>query len=153
PGAFRSTDAGANWTAIGLSGETVTSLTFLDSGTLLAATTHGVFRSSDAGETWEDAGLASIEIDGVEPMHGEPEGVYAWAQFPQGILYRSTDAGDHWQQVHGPFERLYVQEIRSSRTDVGLAYLASMGGLFVSEDEGATWEARNGDLSSPGVTT
>lgn len=124
-GMYKSTDAGENWTKIGLdSTEHISKVVIhpTNSSIIFAAAPghlwndnkdRGLYKSSDEGKTWEKilyvddkTGCADFMID---PMH--PDTMYAsmW-QFrrtpysfnsggPGSGLYKSTDGGKNWKKI------------------------------------------------------
>ncbi len=73
------------------------------------ASSHGdgVYRSTDAGKTWQHLGLGRTrQIAEIEVHPTNPDLVYVaaqgspWAATPERGIYRSSDGGKTWQQVH-----------------------------------------------------
>ena len=124
-GVYRSDDAGATWTHLGLEDTRHISRVRVHPGdpdlVYVAAFGHafgpssqrGIFRSKDGGESWqnvlyesEDAGAADLSMD-----PNNPRILYAsmwearrsfWAMNsggPGSGLYRSTDGGDTWDEI------------------------------------------------------
>ena len=67
----------------------------------------GVYKSSDAGRTWTHVGLdATRHISRVIIHPGNPDLVYVaaqgspWAPTPDRGVYRSSDGGKTWKQIH-----------------------------------------------------
>jgi photosystem II stability/assembly factor-like uncharacterized protein len=130
---------------------------------------RGVFRSSDGGKTWtktlyKDADTGAIDLT-FQP--GNPNVVYAalwqtrrppWNTYPPSNgpgsgLYKSLDGGRTWQQLTG-------HGLPSAPARIGLATSPakpnriyalidssdeSQGGLYRSENSGATWRKVTGD--------
>jgi photosystem II stability/assembly factor-like uncharacterized protein len=124
-GLYKSTDAGENWTKIGLDSTEHISKIIIDTknsdiiyvaapGPLWSdGTSRGLFRSTDAGKTWnkilyvdEKTGCADIAVD-----PSNPEIIYAttW-QFrrqpysfnsggPGSAIYKSADGGKTWKEL------------------------------------------------------
>ena len=128
-GVFKSTDAGATWTHIGLTDTRQIGALIVDphdpNVLLVAAIGHafgpnterGVFRTSDGGKTWSRV-LYKDEVTGAIDLAADPHNpkiVYAalwqvrrqpWTFESGGLgsgLYRSTDGGLTWSQLreHG----------------------------------------------------
>jgi len=107
-----------------------------------------VARSVDAGATWQwsNDGLARSDVLALTRQPGNPQIVYAGTG---DGLFRSDDAGLHWQQVAiasfplgGSRQLRYVAV---SRTDPArLVGLTSYGRLLWSSDGGVNWIAAGG---------
>jgi BNR/Asp-box repeat len=140
-------------------------------------------RSSDGGKTWEAAGN-KFDYDGIpgthawydgtphpwefarvwhiEPSLTDPDTVYAGIQ--DAALFRSTDAGQTWQELSGlrchetgsswqpGAGGLCLHTILLDPTNPQRIYVAiSAAGAFRSDDSGKTWQPINRGLKSQGV--
>jgi hypothetical protein len=135
---------------------------------------NGVYRSTDGGATWASAGLAGSDRIGriaVDPTN--PNRLFAAATgslfVPGGVrgLYRTTDAGAHWQLVlpgangtTGAIDvaidpsnpnRVFAAMWDHKRQPEGRTYGGVGSGLFRSTDGGATWTRVAGGL--PGASS
>jgi photosystem II stability/assembly factor-like uncharacterized protein len=124
-GIYKSTDAGDNWTKLGLDSTEHISKVLIDPsnsntiyvaapGPLWSNSTHrGLYKSTDAGKTWEKilyisdkAGVADLEIDPANPntlyattweFRRLP---YAFNSGGNGSgIYKSTDGGKTWKEL------------------------------------------------------
>ena len=168
-GVYRTTDGGRTWKHLGLTdtrhiGRIVVHPHDADVA-YVAALGHafgpnaerGVFRTLDGGATWEqvlfrdvDSGAVSLAMDPTNPRI-----VYAafwqarrtaWGLTsggPGSSLYRSTDGGDTWQELHtglpaGPLGRIgLAHSARAGR--VYATVEAAEGGIYRSDDYGDHW--------------
>jgi photosystem II stability/assembly factor-like uncharacterized protein len=127
---------------------------------------RGVYRSNDGGASWkkvlfknEDVGAIDLAFD---PQNSRT--IYAtlwntrrppWAIYPPSYgpgsgIFKSTDGGDNWQQLFGglPTERVGRIGIAVAPTNSNLVYAivdAKDGGLYRSDDSGASWHKTSGD--------
>lgn len=93
-GLFRSTDGGATWKLLSVTGVQVVALDPTSASTIYAGARSGVLKSTDAGESWNSAGLAgqNVTILAVDPI--TPSTLYATAG--DGNVYKSNDGGQSW---------------------------------------------------------
>jgi photosystem II stability/assembly factor-like uncharacterized protein len=155
-GAFRSTENGANWTAInnGLLNLNVNSLCF--KGThLFAGTGGGVFRSTNSGANWSQVnnGLTSTNVRAVAT-----DGASLFAATDGGGICRSSDDGTNWTPVNnGLFTNVmyyFLGVVPDSFGTGGHVILAGSGiGAHRSRDDGASWQYISEGLSSPWPAT
>jgi hypothetical protein len=113
------------------------------------ANTGTVFRSDDGGENWEpvpalplawwlDSILITHEgtllVGGMMYNPEEPETV------PQGIIYRSTDMGEHWSVVAEIADTAIVHTLLQRANGEVVAGTGPGGVTLVSSDDGEHWE-------------
>ncbi len=126
-GVYKSTDAGENWTNVGLKDSEHIAKILVDlkdgNTVFVCATGHlwndnderGVFKTTDGGKTWKKvlAGAnASTGCGMMSRSQQEPKTIYAslWDFRRQGWtfrsggpgsgLFKSTDGGDHWTEMN-----------------------------------------------------
>jgi photosystem II stability/assembly factor-like uncharacterized protein len=138
-------------------------------------------RSNDGGKTWEAVGNkfayegepgTHLWYDGtprpwefkrvwhLEPSLTDPDTVYAGVE--DAALFRSTDAGQTWQELpglrgHGSGRYwqpgaggMCLHTILLDPSHPGRIFIAiSAAGVFRSDDSGATWRPMNRGLKSP----
>jgi photosystem II stability/assembly factor-like uncharacterized protein len=124
---------------------------------------RGVYRTRDGGESWqqvlavdEETGASDVSIDPSNPRvvfagtwqaRRTPWGLTSGG--PGGGLWVSRDGGDDWTRLEGeglpdgPWGKVGVR-VAPSRPDRVYALIeAEEGGLFRSDDGGASWELIN----------
>jgi photosystem II stability/assembly factor-like uncharacterized protein len=128
--------------------------------------TRGVFRSKDGGKTWEkilfkndSTGAIDLAMDPTNPR-------ILYASFWQAVrrpwelvsggsgsgIWKSTDGGDTWKDVtrsrglpQGIIGKIGLAVSPVSHDRVWALVEADSGGLFRSNDGGATWTRSSGD--------
>src|SRR5690348_16257 len=180
-GMYKSTDAGKTWQHIGLRDSKQISRIVIHPKNpdlvYVAVLGHayapneerGVYRSTDGGRNWQrvlfkapDIGAADIAMDPDNPQvlyaslwqtHRPPWSQYGPVEGPNGGLYKSTDAGDHWTQLIGnglptaDWHRSGVAVARGTNGRRVYAVIESgtTGALYRSDDSGATWTRTSND--------
>jgi photosystem II stability/assembly factor-like uncharacterized protein len=132
--------------------------------------TRGVYRSNDAGKNWQrvlftddSTGAVDVEIDPSNPrilyaamwrMERQPWGFIAGAA--HSGLWKSIDGGDTWTELTFnpgmPKNRIGRIGVSVSPANPQRVYAViesppedSTGGLFLSDNAGASWRRMNGD--------
>jgi photosystem II stability/assembly factor-like uncharacterized protein len=100
-----------------------------------AATDRGLYTSRDRGRTWNVLAIGSAKNALAYSVRVSPEDRIA--VLTAESLSTSTDAGKTWQR-HG-LPTLARGQIRLEHAGDGLA-LASESGLYLTRDNGATWQ-------------
>jgi photosystem II stability/assembly factor-like uncharacterized protein len=118
-----------------------------DPGLILAGTRPAaVFRSTDDGRTWGKTEAAfpetceavlrprvtKIEFDPDDPNR-------AWSGLEIGGVWRSRDAGLHWEAASNGLVSEDIHDVTALRDGERLLYAATNHGLHVSADDGETW--------------
>lgn len=132
---------------------------------------RGLYKSIDGGKTWK-ATLAISENTGVTDIAMDPKNpdvlfVSAWQRRrhfwtlinggPESAIYKSNDAGETWQKLSGnglPAGELGRIGLAIAPSDSSIVYAtieatARYGGLYRSDDAGATWAKVNEHLAQP----
>jgi photosystem II stability/assembly factor-like uncharacterized protein len=125
---------------------------------------RGLYKSTDGGKNWkavltisENTGVVDVAID-----PSNPDIVYAAAYQrrrhvftlidggPESAIYKSTDAGATWNKLKSGLPTVDLGRIglAVSPADPNVVYASveaadGKGGIFRSNDKGATWERRN----------
>jgi photosystem II stability/assembly factor-like uncharacterized protein len=127
---------------------------------------RGVFRSTNGGQSWEkilhrsnQAGAVDLVID---PSNGRTLYAGFWQTYrkpwqmnsggPGSGLFKSTDGGDRWTELTrnpglptGVWGKVGVSVSGADANRVYAIIEAEDGGVFVSNDAGATWERTSED--------
>ncbi len=132
---------------------------------------RGIFRSTDGGASFQKVLYKDDRTGGVDLAFDprNPQIVYAvlwqaqqgpWENGafsgPNSGLYKSTDGGDHWSQLTGGLPTFEKDGL--GRIGIGIApsdgnrmyalveARGQAGGLYRSDDAGATWKRVNGEM-------
>ena len=129
-------------------------------GPLWSSSPHrGLYKSTDAGKTWKkilfvnnETGCADVTIHPTNPkvmlasfwqFRRKP---FAFSSGgPGSALYKSIDGGDTWNKITqglptGDLGRMVITVNPSKPTDVLAIVEAAVPGLYLSKDEGSSWE-------------
>lgn len=120
---------------------------------------NGVFKSTDAGETWTNMGLhESAQIGKIVIDPDDENLVYVAAMGRKDAggqrgIYKTTDGGVSFERVLFKGERVAFVDLVIDPTDSTRLFAAawdrgrgSDGGVFRSDDQGATWKKLAGGL-------
>ncbi|MFN8062029.1 MAG: hypothetical protein U0Q12_22950 [Vicinamibacterales bacterium] len=126
---------------------------------------RGLFRSRDGGRTWQRVlfvndrtGAVDVDLDAKHPstiyattwqVLREPWGITAGG--PGSDVYKSVDGGDTWTRLTvglpaGDKERIGVSVSPADSNRVYVTLEASEGGVYKSDDAGATWQHMNDSI-------
>jgi uncharacterized protein (TIGR03437 family) len=115
----------------------------------IGAAEGGVWKTTDGGVSWtpltdNEASLASgaIAIDPANPdivYIGTGEENFAQDSYYGAGIFKSTDAGNTWTNIVGPFLRDKIGALAISPGDSQILLCSSTAGIFRSTDGAATW--------------
>ncbi len=155
--AFKSTDAGASWSASasGLTASTVFDFAVSPTSpdTAYAATNLGVYKTTDGGANWQLTGQPNnISTPGystcvaVDPTN--PSTVYVGT--PGGVgLHKTTDGGATYAAKNNGLFVPVVNSIAVDPSNTQTVYAATVFGVFKTTNGGDNWtQANGGGLSS-----
>jgi photosystem II stability/assembly factor-like uncharacterized protein len=151
---------GAPWSESrrALEGKHISALMITPDGTLFAGAHKddgGIQVSSDGGKTWEprNEGLQSRNVYSMNYVEADG-GLRVFAGTEPAHLHRSTDLGQHWEDLPairdvptvdqwtfpGPPHIAHVKHINFDPRDPEIIYASiEVGGALKSEDGGKTW--------------
>ncbi|HEY1976146.1 MAG TPA: hypothetical protein VGG89_06370 [Candidatus Baltobacteraceae bacterium] len=172
-GVYKSTDGGKTWQHLGLDDSRQIGAIVVDPHdadvAYVAAGGHqygpnaerGVFKTTDGGKTWskvlykdENTGAFSLAMDPSDPnvvyaglwqTRRPPWNVYPPSNGPGSGLYKTTDGGKTWTQLHGGLPAkvghmgLTISNAAPHRIYAMIDSDPANGGMWRSDDAGATW--------------
>ncbi len=120
-------------------------------GELWAGTDDGrVHLTRDGGRSWNEVtpkGMVKhTRVNGIEPSRYDPAVAYLSATRYQlddfrPYLYKTSDYGKTWSRIDAGIPvGAYTRSIREDNTRRGLLYAATETGVYVSMNDGASWE-------------
>jgi photosystem II stability/assembly factor-like uncharacterized protein len=125
---------------------------------------RGLYKTTDAGKNWkavltisENTGVVDVALDPSNPdilyaaAYQRRRHVYTLIDGgPESAIYKSTDAGATWNKLKSGLPTVDMGRIglTVSPADPNVVYATieaaeGKGGIFRSNDKGATWERRN----------
>ena len=133
----------------------------LEPGVIWSGSDDGLVHvTRDSGASWEEVTPPDLPewcfIRTVEPSPHAAGTVYLAATRYKlddntPYLYRTDDYGQTWQPIVGQGEKAipdddFVRVIRADPARAGLLYVGTETGLYLSTDDGATWETWQSNL-------
>ncbi len=152
-GIARSTDGGRTWRLVtGWKVSDVVQVTVdpTDSNRVYAASIWGVHVSRDGGDSWEaaNAGLPERYTRGIVIDEGNPDRLLLPTT---SGLFQSNDQAGSWERVPGTPEVAFLRLRRSlANPDLWIAGTEGQG-VWISHDDGASWEVSAPALASANV--
>ncbi len=110
----------------------------------------GFYKSNNGGISWtqSNSGFGSIKSITKIGVDRENENILYAGGFASG-LYLSTDKGDQWSLISDTIYDNYVSAITTMPNN---KLFCSFGGsIFLTSDQGASWNSLNGDLKNVDV--
>lgn len=149
---YKSVDGGLTWNKLLSNGYRGGGLTFLSEQVGLSAQVNTIVKTTDGGVTWRpvwDGGLAGVgNIQFVTPTTGYASGGVFQDQINVGILLKTTDQGETWQDLH--WTHGAINDIKFLTDAIGFitttvthgagpTYRASTA-LYKTVDGGTSWQ-------------
>lgn len=119
----------------------------------------------DGGETWDEVTPSRLpaggRVDSIEPSHHDEASAYLSVlryQFGdwQPYVYKTEDYGQRWRRLtdgrNGIPEDFPVRVVREDPVRPGLLYAGTEWGMFVSLDDGETWDEFQQNLPVTPIT-
>jgi photosystem II stability/assembly factor-like uncharacterized protein len=134
-----------------------------DGATIWAGSDDGlVHLTRDGGRSWRDVtprGLPEwIQINALEVSPHDPAGAYLAATLFKAedrrpYLYKTSDYGRTWSRIDGGIPAgAFTRVVREDPARRGLLYAGTEAGLYVSLDDGASWQPFQLNLPAVPIT-
>ncbi len=139
-GIIRSTNRSATWQRwnFGLLDPHINALSFTLDGVILAGVESGIFRSTNGGRAWREV---DFPMDSAPVISLGTTGDLIFAGTEENGLHISEDGGNTWHQLVSDRIQGEVIQILVDGSNV---LVVVDDGIFFSEDQGESWEARKG---------
>lgn len=122
-----------------------------EAGVLWAGSDDGLLHiSKNAGETWDNVTPPQMpewsQINSIEAHPTEPGGLYVAATRYKlddfkPYLFATTDYGKTWRQINEGIDRKhFTRVVRADPNRTGLLYAGTESGMYVSFDDGKSWQ-------------
>ena len=129
-----------------------------DANVLYAGTSEGCYRTDDGGDIWRllDSPMNDLVVWSLLVPRDRPDTIFAGTR--PARLYRSDDGGESWRKLDTPIaEECFNPLLRFNRVTTikvdpeqpnRLWAGVEIDAVWVSDDNGETWEQRSSGLSS-----
>lgn len=163
-GVYRTINGGVSWTELGsttLLAQKLIGVSARGAVLMAASRNGGLYRSIDTGATWtlvsgtEGTGLPAGGIADLAEDPGNPNRFYIGVLGSATQVFRSDDGGATWVAANSGITGTASGYIRLSVGASGTVYAAmvpggTLGGVFRSTNQGATWTAMDVPPVHPG---
>lgn len=135
----------------------------LEPGVLWTGSDDGLIHlSRDGGENWQDVTPPALPewmmINGIDPNPTLPGGLYVAATRYKlddfaSYLLKTTDWGESWTEINdGIPDGHFTRAIRADPGRPGLLYAGTERGVYVSFDDGGSWQSLQLELPIVPIT-
>lgn len=114
---------------------------FFDASEGIAVGAYGfLFKTKNGGESWVNYAPSMnnpdrFHLNGIGQLKSGTLVISGEA----GVLFRSTDRGEHWENITSPYEGSFFGVTGTNAENVALVF-GLRGHVFRSEDDGVTWD-------------
>jgi photosystem II stability/assembly factor-like uncharacterized protein len=124
----------------------------INAGELWIGSDDGLIHlSKDGGKTWSNITPKGFPewtmVNSIEPSRFNPATCYVAAtSYKQGdftpYLYKTTDYGKTWKKItKGILDQHFTRVVREDTVNPNLLYAGTETGLYISTDQGASWQS------------